>query len=146
MSFSFSETLADDISYYRFRLNDYDDPDEPLLSNELINALISKYGMGPALLLGCKRLCLFFGREPDKVGLTGNRSFSFKDQYRAYSELFTQLEEEYGSLGELLETGPPQMYGGLGELEFPPEVVLEFLPFNGPQACPRQPWHRPLGV
>jgi len=131
MSFTFDETLPTERDFVRFKLDDVES-DDPRLSNELIDTLLTKYGLSTALLDGCNRIKLFWGKEPDTIGLTGRRLFQWRERYRAYSDLYKQLLAEVN--------------GGLydADYEFVRVGVLDFSDDDKCRFLPVQPFYNSL--
>ena len=95
MSFSYDELLTTDLDYIRFRLADIDE-DDPILSDETINALLGLYGIERALIESCNAVKLFYAKEVTTIGLTAGRRFVYADRYKAYAALYEELKAEYG--------------------------------------------------
>lgn len=122
-TFTYNDTIPTDLDYCRFRLDDVD-PEDYRLSNEAITALLAQFGLYGALLEGCNRIKLFYGKEPDSVRLTAGRGFSWRDRYRAYKELYAELLKEAGGSGD----GVP---GGslVDVLPYDNDALDNYLPF-----------------
>ena len=129
MSFSYSETLATDLDYVRFRLGE-DSEDDAICSDELITAAISLYSVEGALVTLCNKIKLFYGKEPDRIGLSNGRSFSFKDRYEAYSDLYDELLAEFHAV-VAVGSDATGLNPHSGLLDFPLDVEIDYLPYQG---------------